>query len=95
MVLVSICSAQQNMTKLGGGPDTVVNYANAKTNYIPIFTSAAPPNITICNSLMYQTNGNIGIGTTSPAASLDVNGAINTSSHYQIGGTTVVSVDFD
>jgi hypothetical protein len=76
----------------GAGIDTVINCTTAKTGYVPIFMSAAPPNIVICNSLIYQTNGNVGIGTTSPIASLDVNGAINAGLYYQIGGSTVLSI---
>ena len=40
------------------------------TNYIPKFTSAS----TIGNSLIYDNGTNVGIGTTSPAYKLDVNG---------------------
>ena len=76
----------------GGGPDTVVNCTTAKNNYLPIFTAAAPPNITICNSVVYQAGSNIGIGTITPVATLDVNGAINTSQYYQILGTTVLAI---
>jgi hypothetical protein len=92
LLLVSICSAQQNTTKLVGGPDTVVNCTTAKNGYIPVFTVAPTPNITICNSVIYQANGNIGIGTTSPAATLDVAGGINTATTYEIVGSTVLSV---
>ncbi len=82
-----------NTTKSGLGVDTVVNCASAKNNYIPVFTSSAPPNITICNSVIYQAGNNIGIGTTTPVTSLDVkSGAINTSLYYEIGGSTVVSI---
>jgi hypothetical protein len=39
------------------------------------------------------TNSNVGIGTSSPAAKLDVAGEVNTDSLYQIDGITVLSVD--
>jgi hypothetical protein len=37
-------------------------------------------------------SGNVGVGTTSPSAKLDVDGDINISSAYKIGGSTVLSV---
>jgi hypothetical protein len=38
-------------------------------------------------------DGDVAIGTTSPVAKLDVNGAINTDSLYRIGGNTVLSAE--
>jgi hypothetical protein len=40
---------------------------------------------------IYYNNGNVGIGTTGPAAKLEVNGDISTASNYKIGGSTVLS----
>src|SRR6202034_2803083 len=40
------------------------------TNYIPLWTSSSA----LGNSLLYQTGGKIGVGTTTPAETLDVNG---------------------
>src|SRR5687767_11092533 len=40
----------------------------------------------------FSQSQNVGIGTTTPAFKLDVNGSINTVSEYRIGGTTVLSV---
>ncbi len=55
-------SALQQMTAVGGG---------GNKNYLPIWTS----NSNLANSILFQTNTfNLGIGTTSPAAKLDVNG---------------------
>lgn len=56
------------------------------TNYIPIWTSSTG----LGNSKLYQTGGHVGIGTTTPAYTLDVAGHINTSLDYRIGGTTVI-----
>ena len=39
-------------------------------------------------------NGNVGIGVVTPAAKLDVVGNINTSTHYDIGGNSVLSTPF-
>jgi trimeric autotransporter adhesin len=108
LLLVSISSAQRTAatsqqtatsdgnpaktTKSDVGIDTVVNCTIAKNGAIPVFTAAAPPNITICNSVIFQANGNIGIGTTTPAAVLDVTGATNTSLYYEIGGSSVLNI---
>jgi hypothetical protein len=39
------------------------------------------------NSLIFQTAGNVGIGTTSPEATLDVNGTVNAATSFNLGGT--------
>lgn len=52
------------------------------TNYVPLWVSTSQ----LGNSKLYQTGGNVGVGTTSPAAALDVNGAINTSTAFNVGG---------
>jgi hypothetical protein len=58
-------------------------------NYIALW---ATPNFLI-DSVMYQnSSGDVGVGTTSPVATLDVNGSINASASYQIGGSTVMSL---
>jgi hypothetical protein len=56
------------------------------TNYIPIWTSSSA----LGNSKLYQTGGHVGIGTTTPAYTLDVAGHINSSLDYRIGGFTVL-----
>jgi hypothetical protein len=85
-----------NRTKLGGGPDTIVNCVGAQNGRISVFTAAAPPNITLCNSGIYEAapygTGAIGILNPNPIAALDVTGATNTSLYYEIGGATVLSV---
>ncbi|MFC1683436.1 hypothetical protein ACFL0G_04445, partial [Candidatus Zixiibacteriota bacterium] len=42
---------------------------------------------------IYHETGNVGIGKTSPAARLDVNGDINSDSLYKISGSTVLSAN--
>jgi hypothetical protein len=53
------------------------------TNYVPIWTGLN----TVANSALYQSGSNIGIGTTTPSAKLDVNGAINAATSFNMGGT--------
>ncbi len=53
-------AAISNATPTGGGT----------TNFIPLWTSAT----TLGNSVLFQTGGNVGVGTTTPAETLDVNG---------------------
>lgn len=110
LLLISICSAQQkgttsqqtatsarnpaNTTTLVGGPDTVVNCAQAQAGRIAMFTAATLSSVILCNSGIYEAQpygtGAIGILNPHPVAALDVNGNINTSTTYQIGGTTAL-----
>ncbi len=94
LLLASICSAQQTATT--PQPDTVINCVGAKNGTIPIWTGSAPPNITLCNSGIYEASpygtGSIGILNPNPMAALDVTGATNTSLYYQIGESTVLSI---
>src|ERR1039457_3102911 len=101
-LFVSLCTAQQTATKnsptlIDGSPGTTQSANNdhplsltgsGTTKYIPLWTNAS--NLT--SSVIYQTRGqNVGIGTTTPVAKLDVNGGISTATKYQIGGTNVLS----
>ncbi|MGO9303890.1 MAG: tail fiber domain-containing protein, partial [Candidatus Korobacteraceae bacterium] len=52
---------------------------------IDLYTSHMP-------RLSITNGGSVGIGTATPQATLDVNGGINSSTTYQIGGNTVVSI---
>ncbi len=73
-----------------------MNCVGAKNGTIPIWTGSAPPNITLCNSGIYEAapygTGPIGILNPNPTAALDVTGDINSSKTYQIGESTVLSI---
>ena len=105
LLLISICSAQQkgttsqqtatsarnpaDTTTLVGGPDTVVNCAQAQAGRIAMFTAATLSSVILCNSGIYEAlpygTGPIGILNPDPIAALDVTGATNTSLYYQMG----------
>lgn len=53
------------------------------TDYVPLWLSTTK----LGNSNIFQSSTGIGIGTTSPAAALDVNGEINAASGFSLGGT--------
>jgi len=55
------------------------------TNYIPLWLSKTK----LGSSVLFQnaTTGNVGVGTITPAATLDVNGAVNAATSYNLGGT--------
>ncbi len=53
------------------------------------------PTFSLSGSDAYYTNGNIGIGTLSPNHKLDVEGDVNTTGTYKIGGETVLASDGD
>ena len=53
------------------------------TNYVPLWLSKTK----LGNSTLFQsTAGDIGVGTTSPAATLDVDGSINAATSFNLGG---------
>ena len=69
---------------------TKPGYLNGRglTNYVPVWLN---PYI-LGSSAIYQTGGNVGVGTTTPKATLDVNGSINSAATYGIGGSSVLSI---
>jgi trimeric autotransporter adhesin len=58
------------------------------TNFIPIWTDTTA----LGDSAIFQTAGNVGIGTATPAFPLDVMGNVNTNAGYNIGGLIVLAV---
>jgi hypothetical protein len=68
-----------------------VTYKTVKTpapygtaNYLPLWTGAN----TVANSVVYQSGSQVGVGTTAPTATLDVNGAINAAAGFNLGGNS-------
>src|SRR5215831_7699401 len=71
----------------GAGSAAAQVNGTGTTNYIPRWTNST----TIGNSKIYQTSGNVGIGTTTPGWPLDVAGYINTNGGYVIGGDLILA----
>src|SRR3989339_302772 len=68
---VTITPNGNNLTisSTGGGGGGISG--SGTSNYLPLFTAST----TLGNSVIYQTGGNIGIGTITPTAKLDVSGS--------------------
>ena len=60
---------------------TSSNILGGSATYIPLWNT----NTTLSSSVMYQSSSNIGIGTTSPGAKLDVSGNTSTTNTAQFG----------
>src|SRR5664280_3757787 len=95
LLLVSICSAQQTSKQTNSGRDASpigiegpVIGGDGTAHFIPLWIS---PNYLLSSAIYQASGGNVGIGTTSPVAKLDVNGSINSATTYQIGGNNVLS----
>ncbi len=97
VLLASVGSTQQTTSNVspdarqGGSltlPPGPIIGGMGTTNYIPIWASSD----FLRDSVIYQANGNVGIGTTTPAANLDVDGNVNSASGYEIGGSSVLSI---
>jgi hypothetical protein len=97
-MLVSNSSAQQTASHHSTNPERQGSPApppgpvlggDGTPNFIPLWTT---PDYLLSSVIYQASGGNIGIGTTTPAASLDVNGDINAALTYGIGGFTVLSI---
>jgi hypothetical protein len=58
--------------------------------FIPLWINP----VLLGSSTIYQTGGNVGIGTTTPHAKLDVNGGINTSGSFTGSGAGLTGIQF-
>jgi hypothetical protein len=77
----SLASSRNNDSNADG---QVVKNATGKgtTDYVPLWLSTTK----LGNSNIFQSPAGVGIGTTAPAATLDVNGAVNAATGYNLGG---------
>ena len=69
--------------------------SNSGLYAVSVDENTAPTVLKINGSGSFATvylSGNVGIGTTTPGSPLDVTGAINTSSAYNIGGSSILSL---
>lgn len=74
-----------NDWSLGGNTLTAIQSLGTKSNHdLPFVTNNA-------EVMRLTTTGRLGIGTSLPAVALDVVGAINTSTHYRIGNSVVLT----
>ena len=105
-ISVSALKTASGMVSLAGSPPPpLATVSNGpcppgtvpSPNFVPLWFKPAVNSNVICNSVIFQTPigaaGNVGIGTTTPSAKLDVNGPINTASYYEIFGARVLSID--
>jgi len=88
LVLCGLLSAQEAASNATAPPPAPTVTGSGAASYIPLWTGTT----TVGKSRLYQTGGDVGIGTTSPKWALDVSGRVNVSLGYLIGGTTVLSL---
>ena len=90
-LLLVLCSAvsqaQQSLASAGNGASNpnsqAVNNLSGRgaADYVPLWLSPTK----LGNSSMFQSSVGVGIGTTSPTAALDVNGAVNAKTSFNLG----------
>jgi hypothetical protein len=92
--LVQLASAQTSAENASSTQAQVAGSAvqpaisgSGTKDYIPLWTSSSK----LGNSKLYQTGGDVGVGTTAPAWALDVNGFVNSNDGYKILGEDVVT----
>jgi hypothetical protein len=92
LIVGSACSQAQNPASTKTQPaatprqDAAVGGAGI-ADYLPLWTSPTA----LGNSIVFQSGADIGIGTTTPGSTLDVDGAINAAGGYKLGGYSFVN----
>ena len=84
----SIASSSPTEAAQIKAPPGTFTFGHGTSGSIPVWLNP----VLLGSSAIYQAGGgNIGIRTTTPVATLDVNGAVNAATNYQIGGRNVLS----
>jgi hypothetical protein len=81
--IVLLCSPSGRAQSVTNSPDITAITGSGKTDYVPLWLSSSK----LGNSAIFQSSGKVGVGTTTPAAALDVNGAINAATGFNLRGT--------
>jgi hypothetical protein len=88
VTVLSFGVAGQAQKKIASAPPPAAVTGSGTANHIPLWTGS----VTLGNSVMFQTSNRIGIGTTTPTVRLDVNGTLNVSKTYRMGGLDVLAI---
>jgi hypothetical protein len=80
--IVLLCSPSGRAQSVTNAPDITAITGSGKTDYVPLWLSSSK----LGDSAIFQSSGKVGVGTTTPAVALDVNGAINTTTGFNLGG---------
>src|ERR1700691_3801825 len=86
-LMVSLCTllSQAQDANSAIAPHAHPALKGGTADFIPLWVSASK----LTSSKMFQNSGgDIGVGTTSPGATLDVDGTINAATSYNLGGGT-------
>lgn len=87
LLLVSSAWSQAQQSPASTNNQAVSNVTGTGVkNYVPLWSSSTK----LGDSNIFQTGGAVGIGTTTPVATLDVNGTVNSATGYSLGGTPFI-----